>query len=86
MDVHEDKQNNTVTATFELPGLKKEDVSIEVHNNVLNVSGETKISEDRDENGYVVRERRYGKFSRALPLPQGIKASNWAMDVCVLHQ
>ncbi|KAI0683266.1 HSP20-like chaperone [Cytidiella melzeri] len=74
MDVHEDAQTNTVTATFELPGLKKEDVNIDIHNNVLSISGESKISSDRDENGYAVRERRYGKFSRSIPLPQGVKS------------
>ncbi|TFY74207.1 hypothetical protein EWM64_g9805 [Hericium alpestre] len=73
MDVHEDTQSNTVTATFELPGLKKEDVQIDVHNNALTVSGETKVSSERDEKGYAVRERRFGKFSRTLPVPQGIK-------------
>lgn len=71
--MHEDKEKNLVTATFELPGLKKEDISIDVHNNVLTVSGETKASEERTENGYVVKERRYGKFSRSLPVPEGIK-------------
>lgn len=76
MDVHEDPKSNTVTATFELPGLKKEDVSIDVQDNVLTVSGESKISSERDENGYAVRERRYGKFSRTLALPQGAKVSN----------
>ena len=75
MDVHEDEKANQVTASFELPGLKKEDVNIDVHNNVLTISGESKISSDRNEDGYAVRERRYGKFSRALPLPQGIKVS-----------
>ncbi|PSS35359.1 hypothetical protein PHLCEN_2v1696 [Hermanssonia centrifuga] len=73
MDVHENPETNTVTATFELPGLKKEDVNIDVHNNVLSISGESKISADRDENGYAVRERRYGRFSRSLPLPPGVK-------------
>jgi HSP20 family protein len=77
MDVHEDKEKNTVTATFELPGLAKENVNIDVHNNLLTVSGESKISSERDEHGYAVRERRYGKFSRSIPLPQGIKASYW---------
>lgn len=75
MDVHEDEQSNTVTATFELPGLKKEDVSIDVRNNTLTVSGESKIDSERDENGYAVRERRYGKFSRTIPLPKGIQVS-----------
>ena len=46
MDVHEDAQNiNTVTATFELPGLAKENVSIDVHQNTLTVSGESKVEE-----------------------------------------
>ncbi|KAH8093060.1 small heat shock protein [Cristinia sonorae] len=76
MDVHEDAQSNTVLATFELPGLKKEDVNIDVHNNILTVSGESKISSERDENGYAVRERRFGKFSRSIPLPQGIKGED----------
>ena len=64
-----------VTATFELPGLKKEDVNIDVHNNLLTVSGESKTETERNEDGYAVRERRYGKFSRSLPLPQGIQVS-----------
>lgn len=64
-----------MTATFELPGLSKENVQIDVHNNVLTVSGESKISSERDENGYAVRERRFGRFSRAIPLPQGVKVS-----------
>jgi len=74
MDLHEDTQQNLVTATFELPGLNKENVSIDVHHGVLSVSGESKVDEEkRDENGYAVRERRVGRFSRSLPLPQGVK-------------
>ncbi|KAI1783582.1 HSP20-like chaperone [Ganoderma leucocontextum] len=73
VDVHEDKDKNLVTATFELPGVNKENVSIDVHNNVLTVSGESKFESDHDENGYLVRERRFGRFSRSLPVPEGIK-------------
>ncbi|THH15411.1 hypothetical protein EW146_g5050 [Bondarzewia mesenterica] len=73
MDVHEGKGTNTVTAAFELPGLKKEDVQIDVHNNRLTVAGESKADSERKEEGYAVRERRYGRFSRTLPLPEGIK-------------
>ena len=73
MDVHEDSQNNVVTATFELPGLTKENVNIDVHQNTLTVSGESKFEQNKDENGWAVRERRFGKFSRSIPLPQGIK-------------
>ncbi|KZV72599.1 small heat shock protein [Peniophora sp. CONT] len=73
MDVHEDKEKNLVTATFELPGLKKEDVQIDIHNSVLTVSGETKIDETKEQDGYAVRERRFGRFTRSIPVPQGIK-------------
>ncbi|KZT05094.1 small heat shock protein [Laetiporus sulphureus 93-53] len=76
MDVHENTEHNLVTATFELPGLNKENVQIDVHNGALTVSGESKISSERDEHGYAIRERRYGKFQRAIPLPQGIKSDD----------
>jgi len=73
MDLHESSDKNIMTATFELPGLKKEDVQIDVHNNRLTVSGERGVSEERNEDGYAIRERRFGKFSRTLPLPIGTK-------------
>ncbi|KIJ46098.1 hypothetical protein M422DRAFT_165769 [Sphaerobolus stellatus SS14] len=73
MDLHESKEKNQMTATFELPGLKKDDVNIDVHNNRLVISGQSTTSNELDQEGYAVRERRYGKFSRALPLPQGTK-------------
>ena len=73
MDLHEDAEKNLVTATFELPGMKKEDINIDVHNGRLTVSAESKISEEHEESGYAVRERRFGKFSRTLQLPQGVK-------------
>ncbi|KAF4615128.1 hypothetical protein D9613_003150 [Agrocybe pediades] len=73
MDLHEDSNKNVVRATFELPGLKKEDVNIDVSNNRLTISGESKISDQHEEKGYVVKERRYGKFSRTLNLPPGVK-------------
>ncbi|KAJ8514232.1 hypothetical protein ONZ45_g8231 [Pleurotus djamor] len=73
MDLHENAENNTVTASFELPGFKKEDISIDVHNGRLTVSAENESSSEKKEEGYAVRERRFGKFSRTLQLPQGIK-------------
>jgi len=73
MDIREDSDANTVTALFELPGLKKEDVNIDVHNNRLTVSGDSKSSSEREEEGWVIRERSYGSFSRSLQLPAGVK-------------
>jgi len=73
MDVYENAEGDTVTASFELPGLKKEDVSIDVHDSRLTVSGETGDSSERGENGFAIRERHFGRFSRTIQLPQGIK-------------
>ncbi|KAG7095544.1 hypothetical protein E1B28_006282 [Marasmius oreades] len=72
MDLHENTEKNIVTVTYELPGLKKEDVNIDVHDGQLTISGETKVSEEHNQDGYAVRERRFGKFSRTLRLPQGV--------------
>jgi HSP20 family protein len=73
MDLHEDREANKVTATFELPGLRKEDVHVDVHNGRLSISAETKVENEREQSGYAVRERRFGKFGRTLQLPQGVK-------------
>ena len=75
MDLHESKDSNLVTATFELPGLTKENVNIEIQKNSLVVSGEVTTSNELNENGYVHRERRVGRFSRRVPLPTGVKVS-----------
>lgn len=71
MDVHEDPEKNLVTATFELPGLSKDKISIDVHNGNLTVSGNVSESSEREEHPYVIRERRSGRFSRTIKLPEG---------------
>ena len=73
MDLHEDSNKNVVSVTMELPGVKKEDVELEVRNGQLTVSAETKESVEHSESGYAVRERRFGKLSRSLRLPKGVK-------------
>ena len=77
VDVHESKDNNTVTATFELPGFTSEHITIDVHQNRLTVSGElpAQASDSQEETNYTVRERRSGKFFRTLQLPFGVKVS-----------
>lgn len=66
----------TMTASFELPGMTKDDVNIELHGDRLTISGETKSSSERTENeNYIVQERRFGKFSQSLPVPEGTEVS-----------
>lgn len=75
LDLHEDAEKNLVTATLELPGIRKEDIQLSVHNSILTISAENKISSEHEESGYTVRERQYGKLSRSLRLFQGVKVS-----------
>ncbi|KAF9028799.1 hypothetical protein BDZ89DRAFT_1252504 [Hymenopellis radicata] len=66
MELHEGAEKNIVTASFGLPGLEEEDVSIDVHDERLTITGERKIS---TEERYAVKERKFGKFARTL-IPQ----------------
>jgi HSP20 family protein len=58
----------------DLPGLSKDDVSIEVKDNVLTVSGERKAEHEEKADGYYRIERAFGGFSRSLNLPTGVDA------------
>jgi HSP20 family protein len=75
MNLHEDVEGNLVTATFELPGLSKDKVNIDVHNNHLTISGEVAESSELSQGGYKIKERRSGKFSRTLQLPEGTQVN-----------
>jgi HSP20 family protein len=55
----------------ELPGLKPEDVHVEVANDQLIIRGERKYEHDEKNKGVYRSERRYGQFYRAIPLPEG---------------
>ena len=64
----------------DLPGLDKDDVEIEIKDNVLTVSGERKTERADSSNGYHRVERAYGRFSRSLSLPEGIAADQVQAD------
>lgn len=60
--------------TVELPGMREDDVRIEVQDDVLTVSGEKKSATQSHDKGLRIVERRYGAFSRSVRLPAGVKA------------
>ena len=71
IDVFE--RDNRLVTKVDLPGLKKEDVKVEVTDGHLSISGERR-SETKEEKDNVYRcERSYGSFYRAVPLPEGAK-------------
>ncbi len=69
-DIYE-KDNKLVIET-ELPGVRKEDVSIKVEKDTLSISGEMKRNEEVKEENYFRMGRRYGSFQRTFPLPADI--------------
>ncbi len=72
VDVYEDQENFVVQA--ELPGLKREDIEVSLHDGTLTISGERK-PEKRSEETEVYRAERYvGRFQRALVLPTTVAA------------
>jgi HSP20 family protein len=75
VDLDTDDDGNRVVATFELPGLQKSEVKIEVHNGILIISGEKKQLLPRVRNVHSIQERFYGPFVRSLHLPNGTSVS-----------
>jgi len=65
-----------VVATAEMPGLEKEDIKINITEDRLEISAETKHEEEKKEKGYIYKERRAGSFYRAIPLPSPIDPDN----------
>ena len=72
MDLVEEDEHYVLRA--DLPGMKEDDVNIELENNVLSVSGERKHESTDKGNGFYRMERSSGSFSRSLTLPEGVDA------------
>jgi len=66
--------NGDLVVTAELPGLKKEEVKVELTEDAIVIEGERKREHKTDHEGYHRVERSYGKFYRSIPLPKEAKA------------
>lgn len=60
----------------DLPGVKKEDIKLDLTGNTLTISGERKSKEEVKEKDYYKCESSYGKFQRSFTLPEGIDKEN----------
>lgn len=65
-----------VVATVEMPGLNKEDIKINLTEDRLEISAETKQDEEKKEKGYIYKERRSGSYYRSISLPSSIDPDN----------
>jgi HSP20 family protein len=64
----------------ELPGMSKDDISVEVTDGVLTIKGERKAETEKSEEGWLIRERSYGAFERSLALPEGVEPDKITAD------
>ena len=74
VDLFQDKDNLTVRA--ELPGMKREEIDISLHDGVLALSGERKAEEKSEGRESCRSERFLGRFHRTLALPFQVNATN----------
>ena len=73
-DVVEKKDHFEISLA--LPGLKKEEVNIDIENGTVSISGEKKINQESKEDKFHVVENFYGKFSRSFSLPENVDEKN----------
>ena len=70
MEVYED--NGRLRICADLPGLRKEDVKVEIDGDMLTISGERRDERSDESGGWRHSERRYGSFHRSVALPEGV--------------
>ena len=71
VDIYETKES--IVLNVELPGVSKEDMSLEVKDNTLTIKGEKKLEKDVKEENYHRMERTYGSFMRMFTLPNTVQ-------------
>ncbi|HHW21608.1 MAG TPA: Hsp20/alpha crystallin family protein [Clostridiaceae bacterium] len=71
--------DNEYIVEAEMPGVRKEDIIIDLNNDVLTLGVDVKQERNEDEDGYIYRERRSGSFRRSFTVPnidnEKVKAS-----------
>jgi HSP20 family protein len=66
-------KDNKLVTRVDLPGMKKEDVTVEIADGLLTLSGERKKETKEEKDNFYREEREYGSFCRTVPLPKGVK-------------
>jgi HSP20 family protein len=66
------RQEGRLVVRAEVPGIKPEEIEIKAGDGVLTLSGKHEEDKEEKEADFVRRERRYGAFTRNVPLPDGV--------------
>ena len=66
--------DNEVVVKASIPGVKAEEVQINITGDVLSLKGEIKHEEERNDRAWHIREQRFGSFERSVALPTAVKS------------
>jgi HSP20 family protein len=69
--MYETEDDIVIEAT--VPGVKPEEIDVQVSGNVLTIKGERKEEKKEEKASYIYQEQRYGSFSRSVTLPTDVK-------------
>ena len=72
--------DNDVVVKAALPGIKADEVQINVTNDILTIKGEVKQEEEKKDKSWHIREHRWGAFERSVMLPTGVNADRAQAD------
>jgi HSP20 family molecular chaperone IbpA len=75
-DVETFQRGDQFVVRADLPGMKKEDITLQVTDNALTIDGERRSEHAEQRESYYRSERSYGAFSRVIPLPEGALADS----------
>ncbi len=68
------RRGDNLVIRADVPGVRKEDLHVEVDDGVLTLSGERRSEHEENRDGYYRTERSYGRFERSIALPDGVGA------------
>jgi HSP20 family protein len=66
------RENGNLVVRADVPGIKPEEITVQVDDDMLTLSGKHEESKSEQKGDFMRRERRYGAFSRSMSLPKGI--------------
>jgi len=70
-DIETFQRGDEFVVRADLPGMRREDVTVHANDGALTIEGERRSEQDERRGGYYRTERSYGRFCRVIPLPDG---------------
>jgi HSP20 family protein len=70
------ERDGKLVVRADLPGMTKDDISVELTEGAVIIQGERKYEHEENQEGIYRSERSYGRFYREIPLPEGVNSEN----------